>query len=83
MLPTRPTTNPIKTARLSVTPHLSIRRGAAAIGICLTSLQRYEAEGFDPAKLREATLSKMEAVYGVTREQLLGRAPIELPAVAG
>ena len=80
MIPTKPTTNPLKIARLLVSPNLSVRRAANALAIHYTTLSLYETEGYDPTQLSEATLAKMEGLYGRTRGELLDRTLLPDPS---
>lgn len=65
--------NPLRTARLAVTPKLSHRRAAAALDIALSTLYNQELPSFDPAELSVRELEARARLYGCTVERLLGR----------
>lgn len=68
--------NPLKEARLAVTPRLSHIRAAKALGIGATTMYRTECSDFNPADLSIADLEARATLYGCTVNQLLGREPI-------
>lgn len=68
--------NTLKAARLCVQPRIGIHKAAHALGVGPSTIQRREADDFDPTRLSVADLESMAALYGVSVPALLGREPL-------
>jgi hypothetical protein len=65
--------SPLKLAREAVTPKLSHRRAADALGVGATTIYRQEQPNFDPAVLSVVELEARATLYGCSINRLLGR----------